>query len=508
MSTDYRSKSPAKTQEILPDKGFVIVPPSSSTGRARIDVEKSGLVVIRAIDADADERLHVLAGGRYDANQERAVSPDLDAEWWPDFGQIWSDYVFRGKPWPVFDTLYGRSMLAEGIEVISEAGFIDCPNNDDMPCYDDLKPVPKSLVEAARAAVQEKREARAEIEKYVLRNKDIKTEAGRHRNYVIKGVLSEGDIGAIIGHPGVGKSLIGPYIAHRVANGERIFGLRTRKCKTLYVAAEDPAGLADRADALKRVYGDAPDFMMTKDITALADPEGDDFKRLLDIVRIERPGLVVIDTKAAAFSGVGEDEIGTAVALDAAKALIKNGAGAVVFIHHDTKAGGDSGRGHGSLDGALDVRLYLTKDEASGVTSGILGKNRNGVSGPGGWRPAFRIGVAELGIDDEGDPITAAYADDVTEKVARKHAEEDADDERLFLDLLDIHTAESKSVFPKKGPGYAPAMFAAHVAACGTPSPKFEAAMERLLEKGVIEIGKKGRSNPIVRSEVFAAAAA
>jgi hypothetical protein len=538
MSRQYFKEPPSEIQDFraearrLADQGFAVAPldrdgrpvavatsdpnlvdalwavnPARAIG---IDTEKSRLIIIKANGPDADDRLHVLAGARkpYREDEEQERAPELEATFNTIGSKGGGDYFFRGA-WPVVDTLHGEGMLAEGVEVISKGGFIACPGEDEEPLsYAAIKPVPRKLAEAAKDAVQERRAAIFAVAKHVLRDNAIKAGEGEGREYVIKGVLAKGDIGAIIGHPGVGKSLIAPYIARRVANGETVFGRRTRKCNVVYVAAEDHAGMTERVEALRKVYGDAPGFMMAaKHISALADQEGDHFKALMEVVRALRPGLIVIDTLAIAFGGIDENtSAGMNTVLSAGRALARHGA-AVVFIHHDTKSGGDTARGHGSFDGALDMRLYLTQDETSGVVGGILGKNRNGQSGPGGWRPAFRIGVAELGTDDEGDAITAAYADDVTERIAAKRTEEAADDEHLFLELLDAYTAEGKSVFPKKGRNYAPAAFALDARACGTSAPQFAAAMERLMDKSIVEVGKKGDSRPIMRSEVFAVAA-
>lgn len=488
----------------------ILSDPSRAIG---IDTEKSRLIVIRTRTSEADDRLHVLAGARkrYSEEEDQERAPDLEATFCSFGGKSFCNYYFRGV-WPVIDTLYGSGMLAEDIEVVSKGGFVTCPRDhifdDGCLSYDDIKPMSARLIQVAKDAMQEKRDAKFAVAKHVLQDSAIKAGEGEHREYVIKGVLAKGDIGAIIGHPSVGKSLIAPYIGRRVANGDPVFGRRTRKCNVVYVAAEDHTGMTERVEALRKVYGDAPGFMMAaKHISALADQEGGDFKALMEIVRVLRPELIVVDTLAIAFGGIDENtSAGMNTVLSAGRALAKHGA-AVVFIHHDTKAGGDTARGHGSFDGALDMRLYLTQDETSGVVGGILGKNRNGQSGPAGWRPAFRVGIAELGTDDEGDPITAAYADDVTETIAAKRTEEAADDEHLFLELFDIYSAEGKSVFPKKGRNYAPAVFAADPRACGTLPSQFAAAMERLLDTGIIEIGKKGDSRPLVRSEVFAAAA-
>jgi hypothetical protein len=62
------------------------------------------------------------------------------------------------------------------------------------------------------------------------------------------------------------------------------------------------------------------------------------------------------------------------------------------------------------FDVALDMKLKLTRNERTGVISGVLGKNRNGALD---WSPAFRIGLEDFGLDEDGDPINFAYAKEV-----------------------------------------------------------------------------------------------
>jgi hypothetical protein len=70
------------------------------------------------------------------------------------------------------------------------------------------------------------------------------------RRPVIKGLLAAGDVGAIIGAPGAGKSLLGPRLAYAVAQGESAFGLKVGQGPVFYVAAEDHAGMRGRIAAL------------------------------------------------------------------------------------------------------------------------------------------------------------------------------------------------------------------------------------------------------------------
>jgi hypothetical protein len=225
------------------------------------------------------------------------------------------------------------------------------------------------------------------------------------RGYVIKGLIAPGDVGCIFGAPGAGKSVIAPALAYAVAQGRPAFGLKTRQGSTLYVAAEDPSGMRSRVSALRIRHGDAPGFALVEGVGDLLTPTAPDLEALEAIVAERRPTLIVLDTLAMAFPGLEENSaeaMGRVVAV--ARRLAAHGS-AVVLVHHDTKAEGATPRGHSILNGALDVALQVLTRGEDGVVRTRMTKNRNG---PCRGDLAFTIGIEELGIDEDGDAITAA----------------------------------------------------------------------------------------------------
>ena len=229
--------------------------------------------------------------------------------------------------------------------------------------------------------------------------------AAESRRHVIKGLVAEGDVACIVGAPGVGKSLLAPRLGYAVAQGQGIFGMRVRQGGVLYVAAEDQHGMRGRVAALRREQGEADDFALVAGVSDLLSKGSEHPKRLREAVKARRPSLVIIDTLAMAFPGLEENSaegMGRVVAV--ARSLTKWGA-AVILIHHDTKDGQQGlPRGHSLLNGALDVALHLSRGE-DGIVRAKLTKNRNGSTERD---IAFIIGTQTLGIDEDGDSITAA----------------------------------------------------------------------------------------------------
>ena len=222
------------------------------------------------------------------------------------------------------------------------------------------------------------------------------------RRYVIKGLLAEGDVAAIIGAPGAGKSLLAPRLGYAVAQGAEVFGRRTKAGGVLYVAAEDGHGMRARLSALRADHGEADAFQLVGGVSDLLSDKGQ-LKALQAEVKSRRPALIFIDTLAVAFPGLEENSAeGMGRVVAAARSLARWGA-AVVLIHHDTKAGDGLPRGHSLLNGALDVALYLKRE--GNVVAFKPSKNRNGTTEQDF---AFTIATRRLGTDEDGDAITTA----------------------------------------------------------------------------------------------------
>lgn len=131
---------------------------------------------------------------------------------------------------------------------------------------------------------------------------------------------------------------------------------------------------------------------------------------LLAAIEEHKPSLIFVDTLAMAFPGLEEnsaEEMGRVVAI--ARRLASHG-GAVVLIHHDTKAGTPTPRGHSLLNGALDVALQLFTRDEQGIVRGKLSKNRNGACDRD---IAFRIATEHMGFDEDGDAVTIALVDEL-----------------------------------------------------------------------------------------------
>jgi hypothetical protein len=226
--------------------------------------------------------------------------------------------------------------------------------------------------------------------------------------YIWKWMLGERQMGCIFGAPGAGKSLLAPYIALMVALGQPAFGMRTRQGSVFYVVAEDATGMRQRIAALAGRHGHTGAFQLVDGVSDLFGDESLHLAAFVDLVEMHRPALIVIDTLAAAFPGLEENDaksMGQVVRV--ARRLTEQGA-AVILVHHDTKAEGATPRGHSILNGALDMTLHVKRD--GGIIRCTLRKNRSGTTDRD---IAFQIGIEELGQDSDGDAITAAVLEEL-----------------------------------------------------------------------------------------------
>jgi hypothetical protein len=236
------------------------------------------------------------------------------------------------------------------------------------------------------------------------------------RQYRVKGLTADGDLFCLFGDPGAGKSLLAPHIGYAIARGVPVFGRRTRQGPVISVAAEDGHGMQGRVRALRTQHGDAADFHLVQGVSDLASEGSEQLSELLEAVDRIRPALIVIDTVAIAFPGLDENSIEMVRVVTVGRKLAKHGA-TVMLIHHPAKdkRGTPTPRGHSSLNGALDVSLYLAAKDENGIICGQLLKNRNG-SIDGDF--AFRIAVETFGLDDDGDPIEAPFASELSQGTA------------------------------------------------------------------------------------------
>lgn len=246
--------------------------------------------------------------------------------------------------------------------------------------------------------------------------------------YLVKGVLDDGAMGVVYGPSNSGKTFAVLDLALSVASGRPWLGRRVQQGLVVYVVAEGARGFARRIAAYRQeVYRGAADlrFHVLRSAVNFLDEEGDVRPLIASIRRLEkdtghRCALVVVDTLSRAMPGGNEN------APEDMSSLVSNGdhlrreiGSALIWVHHSGKDVAKGARGHSSLRAATDTEFEVSADPDLGWSTIEDTKQRDMSRS---LHQTYRMREVEIGVDDEGDPITSC----VVEAVEREELAEQA----------------------------------------------------------------------------------
>ena len=224
--------------------------------------------------------------------------------------------------------------------------------------------------------------------------------------YLVKGLIEQGSFTLIYGPSGSGKSFFTADLAQHVALGTTWRGRKVNQSLVAYVASEAGASIIKRfvgwrdqrmGDAIERI----PLAILTRGPNLILKQQVELLKDQLNYMQDEAKlpiGLVTFDTLSRSMPGGDENnaEDMTEV-ISAADYLRDTFRTATAFVHHSGKDVDRGARGHSSLFAAADCVLRIDDRVAT------LDKIRDGVSGE---RFPFSLQPIELGVDEDGDPVT------------------------------------------------------------------------------------------------------
>jgi len=177
----------------------------------------------------------------------------------------------------------------------------------------------------------------------------------------------------------------------------------------LYVGAEGAGGLRNRITAFRQHYDlQAPvPFALLPAAIDLQDPKAD-VRRLAATIEAAcdrmatDPALIVVDTLSKTFGGGKENSDDMAVYVANAQSLASQFECLVMPIHHRPKdAESTEPRGHSSLKGGVDTIVLV---ESGATKRATITKQKDGESGA---EFLFQLTSVELGVDEDGDPVTS-----------------------------------------------------------------------------------------------------
>ncbi|MFM7348987.1 MAG: AAA family ATPase [Erythrobacter sp.] len=258
--------------------------------------------------------------------------------------------------------------------------------------------------------------------------------------WLCKGWLPREGVVLLAGQSRIGKTFLLLELAGALATGGSFFGRSVReRVGVLILAAEGAGTIAPRLEALRlhRLGGiDAATLPIAwaeisdaNEIGAIVTAAAAEMQRRFGL----RLGMIGVDTVAAAFNA---DENDAQLATAAMKALGKLASEArtlVVAVAHYGKSDGAGVRGSSAWTASADVILAATGEisEISGEVKDrkvALTKSRYAETGP---ISDFELRSVNLGLDEDGDPITAAVISTVSGSVAM-HAHQ-----ALYMDRFD-----------------------------------------------------------------------
>ena len=203
-----------------------------------------------------------------------------------------------------------------------------------------------------------------------------------------------------------GKSFWVFDLAMHVALGWNYRGRRVHQGPVVYCAFEGQTGIEARVEAFrqKHMAEDAeptPFYLEPVTLNLVADQA-----ELIDVIRRQLPDtnpvLIVLDTLNRSMQGSESNDQDMSSYVRAADAIREAFNCAVIIVHH-CGIEGSRPRGHTSLTGAADAQLAVKRDDVDN----IIVKVEYAKDGEAGDIIASRLEIVDVGVDEDGEPISS-----------------------------------------------------------------------------------------------------
>lgn len=330
----------------------------------------------------------------------------------------------------------------------------------------------------------------------------VEIDSLRSNDYLVKGLIPRPGVTLIHSAPGVGKSFMALDLALSLGMGEKTWcGHRlATETRTLYVYSEGAGRLWKRRDAWLQRHGLELDSLrgrvqiIPRNLPLNRGRYDDEaFDELAKLMKAQKIGLLVIDTWAT--SNVGSDENSVrdvGIGLDRVIRLKEETGCAVVLVHHDNKTGGY--RGSSAIDGVLDARLHLQRTGKQGDrTLKVMIEKQRDDAELVEWHA--RLDQVQLGLDDDGDPITSVVFTHVeeAEQAAKRVYDMAQVAQALWKFMQDTADDDDQDAWSKSD-----VIQKRHSSLIGTQKQK-RLAIERMVERGVVLAQERRRLDALNR---------
>ena len=231
-------------------------------------------------------------------------------------------------------------------------------------------------------------------------------------DYTIKRLLPAQGVVLIYGESGSLKSFTVFSCGVHIAECWTFDGRRVRRRPVYFLALEGCGGQGKRVQGFKawaRMNGKPElkgDFRFWLHGFSLKDD--DQCKSLIKAILDagHQGAVVIIDTLSQSTVGLDENSSQMAEAIGKATEIADAIGGLVVLIHHLGKDTAKGPRGHSSLIGNVDGAISVTKD--NGGVLWTVKKSKDEAEGQTVW---FKINIIDLGLDEDGDPVTTCVTE-------------------------------------------------------------------------------------------------
>jgi len=260
-------------------------------------------------------------------------------------------------------------------------------------------------------------------------------------NYAVKGLLPRRGLAVVWGPPKCGKSFLVCDLMLHVALGWEYRGRRVQQGAVVYCALEGAEGFGGRLEAFRRGRltadaGPTPFFLCPTPLDLVAEHHAF-AAAIMGTLGGVAPAIIVIDTVNRSLAGSESDDRDMSNYIKAADFLRDTFKCLVLVVHH---SGVDASRprGHTSLAGAVDAQIAVKKDVVGGISATVEFMK----DGPEGAQVASHLVSVQVGVDDDGDPITSCIVEPAESdgqakpKVDARKLPNLTDAQKLALDAL------------------------------------------------------------------------
>ena len=229
-------------------------------------------------------------------------------------------------------------------------------------------------------------------------------------SWLVKGVLTNGGLSALIGPPGCSKSFVALDLSLHIAHGFDWFGRSVEHGAVVYLSGEGGAGMLARMKAWRQAHPCSPGpFALIPAAVNLFDGDEGTTTLLDELKDIRKAAgadlrLVVIDTLSRMIGSGDEDRARdiNIVMQNAAKIQASTGAH-VMVVHHTGKDEGRGARGSNNIQGGADTVIQI-KSQGNDRYGAEFTKIKDG----GAALPlTYTLAQSVLGVDADGDDITS-----------------------------------------------------------------------------------------------------